>query len=160
MTQVGAIVFPHHEDLIFWAGLALISLCFAGLVLMLLFPAKEQSAAGGASVDQSVVSHGQSGGITAHTVNLAPQPRVLDEYGKRMLLTKVPRNYVVKINCPFGDTEAFDFAKQIKDFLIDNGFQIASGGISRSIRQPPAESGVTILGHIPSSEAEIIVGPR
>jgi hypothetical protein len=81
-----------------------------------------------ARIDQRVTSHNQFGGITAHTVNVAPQARRLHspqgEALKRQLLAEAPRDRRINITVVFGDPEAYAFGQEIFDFLKVNGFDV------------------------------------
>ena len=67
--------------MLLYAGIAGIVLGFIGLIVLLVFPVRKQSALAtnstnlGTTIDQRVTSHGQIGGQTAHTiVNREPDP--------------------------------------------------------------------------------------
>jgi hypothetical protein len=47
MTQVGATVFPFHEDLIFWMGCCTVVVSAAGLALLMLWPSRREDAQSG-----------------------------------------------------------------------------------------------------------------
>jgi hypothetical protein len=80
----------------------------------------------GPYVDQRVSSVGQSGGITAHTVNMRPPPR--DFNGPRMarakeqLLQSIPRDAKVAVQAAMGDAEAYALSMQVFEFLKAHGY--------------------------------------
>lgn len=86
-----------------------------------------------ALINQSVTSHNQVGGITAHTVNFGPQPRRLQETLKAQILSEIPRSTPIKVLALLGDAEACQFAEEIHAFLRNSGFPLAEEGISRCI---------------------------
>ncbi len=77
---------------------------------------------------ENVTSYNQSGGITAGTVNIGPQPRSLanpntDEL-KKQILRELPRDKPIVIQAVMSDTESMSFAEEIHAFLKSNGFQL------------------------------------
>jgi hypothetical protein len=74
----------------------------------------------------NITSNWQSGGITAHTVNLGPQPRRLGDADVRDL-SKIPKSANVKVVCQLGDGEAHAFATETLSWLRVNGYQNVSG---------------------------------
>ena len=86
-----------------------------------------------AMIDQSVTSHNQTGGITAHTVNFGPQPRRMDETLKAKILSDIPRSKPITVTALLGDGEACQFAEEIHAFLKNHGFPVAEGGISQGV---------------------------
>jgi hypothetical protein len=79
-------------------------------------------------VNQNVSSHGQAGGVTAHTVNLGSPKRSLSDPRsanlKQQILKEAPRNRRINISVIFGDPEAYAFAREIFDFMKGNGFDV------------------------------------
>jgi len=69
--QVAPALFPNHAQLIFYAGVTAIALAFFGLAITIVSAKRAgASAQNPLAPEPSVISHNQSGGITAHTVNL------------------------------------------------------------------------------------------
>jgi hypothetical protein len=76
----------------------------------------------------TVTSYFQSGGITANQVNIVPLSRHLDEVSSNRLINSLPdKNEKINITCIWGDSEAFQFATQISDFLKANGYKRIDG---------------------------------
>src|SRR6266568_1071263 len=76
-------------------------------------------------IDQSVTSHNQSGGITAHTVNVARHiRRTMSDALKAGLLRDLQRDRPVQVMGMNGNTESMTFADEIHRFLQANGFQM------------------------------------
>jgi len=76
----------------------------------------------------SVQSFFQSGGITANQVNMAPLPRQLDELINKQLLDFLTnKNEMINITSVMGDADAFQYAKQIAEFLKANGYTKIDG---------------------------------
>lgn len=85
----------------------------------------------------NVTSINQSGGITASQVIITPQIRKLDERISNQLLnilTNSDEN--IEINTVFGDSEAFQFATQVLDFLKIKGYKNATG-VNQSVFSAP-----------------------
>lgn len=78
----------------------------------------------GTYIDQSVTSLGQTGGITAHTVNFAPPNRQLYSEAQATLLKTVPLDRPVEIEAPSNDAEAERFAGMITGFMRHNGYDV------------------------------------
>lgn len=75
-------------------------------------------------ITHNVTSYGQTGGITAHTVNVARRPpRSLEDGMKAELLQKVPRDKPVSVEAVLGDQEAIHLAQHIMLFLRESGYR-------------------------------------
>jgi hypothetical protein len=95
-----------------------------------------------ATINQNVTSHNQSGGITAHTVNIGPQRRDLNSpWGaplKAQILDKIPRDKEIGIVAVMGDVECYELGMQLHTFLKANGYRLKeSDGISQGVFMPP-----------------------
>lgn len=60
-----------------------------------------------------ITSNNQYGGITAHTVNIVPTVRFLNEHLGLQLNQYIPTDAKVSVTVIMGDGEAFGFANQI-----------------------------------------------
>jgi hypothetical protein len=74
-----------------------------------------------------VISHNQSGGITAHTVNMAPPERHMNSQLEGQLNQLVPKSSKVHVAAGYGDAEAFAFAQEITAWLKANGWPQVEG---------------------------------
>lgn len=83
----------------------------------------------------SITSNNQSGGITAHTVNIGSTRRQLDPASAQQLLQTLPKNKPVKVVAVMGDQEAFAFATQILGHLKANGYQ--AEGVDQAVYSQP-----------------------
>ena len=84
------------------------------------------------AVSFNVTSVCQQGGITAGIVNVGPQPRKIDDGFKAQFAQLIPdKTRVVTITSVLGDSEAYSFAMQIKDYLTSQGYQI--DGVIRTL---------------------------
>jgi hypothetical protein len=81
-----------------------------------------------------VTSNNQSGGITAHTVNLGPRPRHLDDGQRSYFLRTIPKGKTVGVEAE-DNPEAFQYAKEIADFLNSSGYDAPRMVVGNSI--PP-----------------------
>jgi hypothetical protein len=84
----------------------------------------------------NVASHNQSGGITAGVVNVGPQPRKIDA-GLMSQLTQIlpEKTKKVTVTTIMGDGEAFAFATQIKDYLVQQGYDV--NGVNQAVFSEP-----------------------
>ena len=113
----------------------------------------------GATIDQSITSHNQSGGITAGIVNFSPPERHLDDAICADLLKLVPKHRLVKVDSPLGDGEAFNFAAEIWDFLTVGGYRMDQEHV-QTIKIPPTPAGIGLDIESDPDIASISVGPR
>ncbi|SUP19582.1 hypothetical protein [Vibrio alginolyticus] len=74
--------------------------------------------------NQSVTSHNQSGGITAHKVVLGSQERTLTSELKRELLKTLDIQKKVDFSIAMNDQEAEKYAYEIRNFLIAEGYEM------------------------------------
>ncbi|WP_114767257.1 hypothetical protein [Vibrio rhodolitus] len=74
--------------------------------------------------NQSVTSHNQSGGITAHKVVLGSQERTLTSELKRELLKALDIQKKVDFSIAMNDQEAEKYAYEIRNFLIAQGYEM------------------------------------
>jgi hypothetical protein len=86
----------------------------------------------------NVTSYNQSGGITAHTVNVgATARRITDPRAaplKEQILRELPKDKPITILAVMGDTEAIQFAYDIHAFMKENGFNMKEpNGISQGV---------------------------
>lgn len=102
--------------------------------------------------DQRVISHNQSGGITAHTVNLGPQPRRMDQTLKSQILRDLPKTDPITVMAMWGDGESIQLASEIHAFLKANGFPLTEDGISQGVFTEPAKG----LGFNPATSTFIV----
>ena len=77
----------------------------------------------------NVVSHNQSGGITAGQVLIGRPPRQLDEPAREHLRRELPAGSNVQVERRFfaGDDESYRLADQIEEFLRASGYQVTGG---------------------------------
>jgi hypothetical protein len=103
----------------------------------------------------SITSNNQSGGITAHTVNIGSVRRQLDAASAQQLLQALPKNKPVKVVAVMGDQEAFAFATQILGYLKANGYQ--AEGVDQAVYSQPV---VGQLINPTASGFEVVVGGK
>ncbi len=78
--------------------------------------------------DIHITSHNQSGGITAHTVNIGKRERKLDEAGKQGIetaLKQFPNARRFGVTAIMGDPEAMNAAIEIRAYLQSTGRNVA-----------------------------------
>ena len=87
----------------------------------------------------SVISNNQSGGITAYSVNIAPQERKLDSRLMQQLDDLLSGNSGKKISVTaiMGDQEAFQFATQIQNYLVSKGHN--PDGVNQAVYTQPVK---------------------
>jgi hypothetical protein len=77
----------------------------------------------------NVTSNYQSGGITAHTVNLNPTyQRKLGNNARKELLQNTPRNKEIVIWATMGSEEAYKLASEIFQFMKGAGYTLFGDG--------------------------------
>jgi hypothetical protein len=84
----------------------------------------------------NVTSNNQSGGITAHTVNVGPQPRQMNQEVAASLKQNIPASAKVTITSVMGDGEAFAFATQVMQWMKKNGYANVDG-VNQAIYSAP-----------------------
>jgi hypothetical protein len=85
----------------------------------------------------TVTSNNQLGGITANQVNIGSQPRKLDISTANQLVNYIPnKDEKIDLTCIMGDAESFQFATQIKDFLLSIGYKNVNGVSQALFNQP------------------------
>jgi hypothetical protein len=105
----------------------------------------------------SVTSYNQSGGITAHTVNIGPAARSMDEELGQQLRQHIAATAKVTISAIMGDGEAFNFANQILGWMRANGYANVEG-VNQAVYGKPVV-GQTI-NRINDGEFAVIIGSR
>lgn len=85
----------------------------------------------------NITSHNQSGGITAHTVNVGSSPRILtQENGRKIVENLLPyKEKTICVTSYSGDGESFNYANQILKLLVDNSFK--TSGVDQVIWANP-----------------------
>lgn len=101
----------------------------------------------------NVFSYGQSGGITAGTVNIGPIPRSLSQPRmdqlKKQISEQLPKDKPIIVVAVAGDSEALDFAYEILSYLKGNGFSVKSDEVSQIYFKGP------VKGLAVSEDAEV-----
>ena len=84
-----------------------------------------------------VRSYNQQGGVTAGQININRPPRTLSPQLKAQLDELLPahKDKEIKIDAQMGDSEAFQFAQEIKDYLEYNGWKV--NGVNQVICDEP-----------------------
>jgi len=103
----------------------------------------------------SITTNNQTGGITAHTVNIGSARRLLDAASAQQLLQALPKDKPVRVVSVMGDQEAFAFATQILDHLMTHGYQ--AEGVDQAVYSQP------VVGQFINPTAsgfEVVVGGK
>ncbi len=87
-------------------------------------------------IDQSVTSHNQSGGITAHTVVVGPQRLAFDVAIATDLAQKIPKNVPIDL-WSVGSQTDHAIADRYGTYLLSQGFQIANRNLAGMVSPPP-----------------------
>jgi hypothetical protein len=104
----------------------------------------------------NITSNYQSGGITAHTVNVNPRfQRVLGDDIRKKILQNVPRQKLTVVWATHGDQESFRYANEIFQFLKASGFNLFGDGPHGNIFTQPLY-GVTVTPR--DDKTEIYIG--
>lgn len=83
-----------------------------------------------------VISQNQTGGITAHSVNVGQQSRKVNAKLIIQLQQMLPdKTKTVTVTAVMGDGEAFNFATQIKDVLVEQGYDV--NGVNQALYSAP-----------------------
>jgi hypothetical protein len=104
-----------------------------------------------------VTSHNQSGGITAGTVNIGPQPRHMNAQLEAGLRQNVPTSVLVRVVAVMGDGEAFAFAQEIHAWLKANGWPRVEGVDQAVYSQPQFNQSIDTSKQ---GEISLIIGTR
>jgi len=105
----------------------------------------------------NVTSYHQSGGITAHTVNVNPRfQRALGDEIRQKLLQNVSRQKLAVVWATNGDDESYRYAAEIFNFLKSNGFNLFGTAPVNNIFTSPLY-GVTVNPHA-DDKTDIYVG--
>jgi hypothetical protein len=106
-----------------------------------------------------VTSYFQSGGITAGQVNFGPVPRSLDANSSGQILLAIPDvNEKIEVQCVMGDSESFQFATQVTDFLKKNGYKNVDG-VTQAIYRSPV-FGQSIMRDTVALKTTIVIGSK
>ncbi len=105
------------------------------------------------SDNTTIISSNQSGGITAHTVNIGNQPRHLTQSLKQEL-AHLPRTANVVVTAVMGDQEAFVFGTEINSFLKEEGYNVQ--GVNQAVFTQPVVGQHIIKNS--ENEYQIVIG--
>jgi len=108
------------------------------------------------SVNTNISSFNQSGGITAHTVNVGPGKRALNQSVRQQLDAITAGKKKIVVACVMGDSEAFQFANEIADYLKTKGVPVS--GVDQVAYTKPVKG--QLLNPLPDNELEIVIGSR
>lgn len=114
----------------------------------------------GGSNNIFITSHNQSGGITAHTVNVGRPPREIDTTFIHEINKYIPEGSIVNVNAVAGDQEAFSFAENILTWLRSKGYRNTANdhGVDQAFYNRPM--GPLNLAKIADNEFLLTVGSR
>lgn len=102
----------------------------------------------------NVSSFNQSGGITAHTVTVGTPHRTIDARVRQQLDQLTAGKRKIEVNAVMGDSEAFQFATEITNYLkgkgapVDGVDQVVYSGpvFGQSVKELPDEGLAIIVG--------------
>ena len=104
----------------------------------------------------NITSFNQTGGITAHTVNLGPTARQMNEQLGQQLKQHIPTDKRVTVVAALGDAEAFGFANQIFQWMKSNGYRDVCGVDQAVFSQPVTGQNINMKGE----GYEVVIGGR
>lgn len=85
----------------------------------------------------NVTSNNQFGGITANQVNIGAVPRKIDlTLTNQLLVFAQNKDESIDITSVMGDQEAYQFATEIKNFLLSQGYKKVDGVNQALFNQP------------------------
>jgi len=96
--------------------------------------------------NQNVSSINQSGGITAHTVNIGKPRRVMGQRMKRGILEQCPRDKKIVVWSVAGDEETHYLAQEVFEFMRTNGFSMFGEGPQGNVYLQPSRGVRLVLG--------------
>lgn len=146
-----------YFDLLLYCGIAGVLIGVFGLLALVVFPAKTKSPEASPvrkHINQGVISHNQSGGITAGTVVIGKPNRQIDEALKQRLLN-LPKGMPVEVEAPMGEGEAIRHGEAIATFLNTNGY---SATVAIAMGRPFPQGEVQI--EQTATYTSISVGPQ
>ena len=141
-----------------WSKIATIISIIAGIVAILAYFGLNPNGGEMAEKDNIFISsENQSGGITAHTVNVGSQARTLTPQLASQLEMELSKHEGKKIivTAVMGDQEAFQFANQILEHLRANG--IIADGVNQAVYTSPVTG--QRINH-DDDKVDIIIGSR
>jgi hypothetical protein len=97
-----------------------------------------------ATINQNVTSNYQTGGITAHTVNLGSPRQVMGPALKKQILDQMPRDKQIVIWSVAGNEETHTFATEIFNFMKENKFDLFGSGPAGNIFLTPPKGIVLV----------------
>lgn len=105
----------------------------------------------------NVTSLFQSGGITANQVTIAPLARKIDDNNSLQLINNLPdKNEKINVTSVMGDSEAFQFANEVLDFLKAKGYKKVDGVNQAMFTRPVVGQSI----NRDTSGIKIIIGAR
>lgn len=107
-------------------------------------------------INQNVTSHNQSGGITAHTVNIGPQRLKFDPTIAEELAQKLPKDKPIRLRSVGGNSD-HAVANEYQLFLQNRGFNIANRDVI-GMMSPPPEHKISIMDA--GAQVIIVIAPN
>ncbi len=104
----------------------------------------------------NITSINQMGGITAHTINLGPAARQMNDQLGQQLKQHIPVDKKITVVAVLGDGEAFGFANQILQWMKSNGYHDVTGVTQAVYTQPVIGQNINAK----HDGVEIIVGTK
>lgn len=89
-------------------------------------------------------------------MNFGPQPRKINLSVENQLKERIPSGSSVDVTSVLGDGEAYNFATQIMDYLMKNGYKV--DGVNQGIFSVPVK-GQSIENPVKSGDSfKVIIG--
>lgn len=85
----------------------------------------------------NVTSINQQGGITAGTVNIGSQARHMNTQLGAQILEHIPTDAKISITAVMGDGEAFNFAHEVRAWMVQNGYRNITQGVNQAVYSQP-----------------------
>lgn len=104
-----------------------------------------------------VTSNNQQGGITAHTVNIGNQQRVLQKIHIDYISSNIPdKETPIELTAQMGDPEAYNFCNEIREYLLKQGYTKV-GPIDTMLPFTPTFGQII---EVKDGKARVFIGPR
>jgi hypothetical protein len=122
-----------------WSGVALIALGFIGSAGWFGYYRSDAGAQPPPSINGNCNAVGNNNFNCSNIINPAPTPRHMNPVLANDILTKVPKDKDVRLDCVATDKEAYDFALEIFAFMKENNYKMVENRVISALYTPPLQ---------------------